>query len=468
MEATKTEELKPVRTGELVSIRGSVVEASFEYPLPKINDALYISGDDNRRVVVEVQQHVDESTVRGIAMSSAAGLMRGMAIEDTGAPITVPVGEKNLGRMFNVLGEPIDTKGPIEAEAHWQIHRPPPSIEAQIVGNEMFETGIKIVDLLAPLPRGGKAGMFGGAGVGKTVLIMELIHNAVEKHGGISLFAGIGERSREGNELWQEMDKAGILDNTILVFGQMNEAPGARFRLGLTALTMAEYFRDIKGKDVLLLIDNIFRFVQAGSEVSGLMGRMPSRVGYQPTLATELAELEERITSTHNGSITSIQAVYVPADDFTDPAPAHTFSHLDTSIVLSRQTAAEGLYPAVDPLNSNSNLLDPYQVGERHYAIAQQVKQTIARYRELQDIIAMLGIEELSPGERRTVGRARRLLRFLTQPFFVTEAFTGRSGQYVSLEETLNGAEEILAGKWDETPEQDFYLIGSIGGIGDG
>ena len=298
--------------------------------------------------------------------------------------------------------------------------------------------------------------------MGKTVLIMELIHNAVEKHGGISVFAGIGERSREGNELWKEMDKAGILNKTILVFGQMNEAPGARFRLGLTALTMAEYFRDVKGQDVLLLIDNIFRFVQAGSEVSGLMGRMPSRVGYQPTLATELAELEERITSTRNGSITSIQAVYVPADDFTDPAPAHTFSHLDAAIVLSRQTAAEGLYPAVDPLNSSSNLLDPYQVGERHYTIAQRVKETIARYRELQDIIAMLGIEELSPEERRTVGRARRLLRFLTQPFFVTEAFTGRPGQYVPLKETLRGAEEILSGKWDERPEQDFYLIGGI------
>lgn len=454
-----------MRKGQLVSIRGSVVEATFDYPLPNINDALYIEDAGNRRVVVEVQQHVDESTVRGIAMSSTAGLMRSMAIEDSSTPITVPVGEKTLGRMFNVLGEPIDNKGPLANSEYWQVHRPPPAIEVQVVGSEVFETGMKIVDLLAPLPRGGKAGMFGGAGVGKTVLIMELIHNAVEKHGGISLFAGIGERSREGNELWQEMDKAGILNKTILVFGQMNEAPGARFRLGLTALTMAEYFRDVKGKDVLLLIDNIFRFVQAGSEVSGLMGRMPSRVGYQPTLATELAELEERITSTRNGSITSIQAVYVPADDFTDPAPAHTFSHLDASIVLSRQTAAEGLYPAVDPLNSSSNLLDPYQVGERHYTIAQQVKQTIARYRELQDIIAMLGIEELSPKERRTVGRARRLLRFLTQPFFVTEAFTGRSGQYVPLKETLNGAEEILAGKWDERPEQDFYLIGSINSL---
>jgi F-type H+-transporting ATPase subunit beta len=443
------------------------VEATFDYPLPNINNALYIEETGNRKVVVEVQQHVDESTVRGIAMSSTAGLMRSMAVEDSGAPITVPVGEKTLGRIFNVLGEPMDNKGPLAHSEYWRVHRPPPAIEAQVVGSEVFETGMKIVDLLAPLPRGGKAGMFGGAGVGKTVLIMELIHNTVEKHGGISLFAGIGERSREGNELWQEMDKAGILNKTILVFGQMNEAPGARFRLGLTALTMAEYFRDVKGKDVLLLIDNIFRFVQAGSEVSGLMGRMPSRVGYQPTLATELAELEERITSTRNGSITSIQAVYVPADDFTDPAPAHTFSHLDASIVLSRQTAAEGLYPAVDPLNSSSNLLDPYQVGERHYTIAQQVKQTIARYRELQDIIAMLGIEELSPEERRTVGRARKLLRFLTQPFFVTEAFTGRPGQYVSLKETLNGTEEILAGQWDERPEQDFYLIGSINGLRD-
>jgi len=462
LKITNSEKSKTIRKGQLVSIRGSVVEAAFEYPLPKINDVLSISEDGSRRVFVEVQQHVDESTVRGIAMSSTAGLMRGMEVEDTGAPIRVPVGEKTLGRMFNVLGEPIDNIGPVESSEYWQIHRSPPPIETQVVASEMFETGIKIVDLLAPLPRGGKAGMFGGAGVGKTVIIMEFIHNAVEKHRGISLFAGVGERSREGNELWHEMDKAGILNKTILVFGQMNEAPGARFRLGLTALTMAEYFRDIKGKDVLLLIDNIFRFVQAGSEVSGLMGRMPSRVGYQPTLATELAELEERITSTLKGSITSIQAVYVPADDFTDPAPAHTFAHLDASIVLSRQTAAEGLYPAVDPLNSNSNLLDPYQVGERHYTIAQQVKQTIARYRELQDIIAMLGIEELSPEERRTVGRARRLLRFLTQPFFVTEAFTGRPGQYVPLKETLKGSEEILSGKWDERPELDFYLIGRI------
>lgn len=462
MKITNSERSKPTRKGQLASIRGSVVEATFEHPLPEINDVLSISAAGNRRVVVEVQQHVDESTVRGIAMSSTAGLMRGMEVEDTGAPIRVPVGENTLGRMFNVLGEPIDNIGPVGDSEYWQIHRPPPSIEKQVVVSEMFETGIKIVDLLAPLPRGGKAGMFGGAGVGKTVIIMEFIHNAVAKHRGISLFAGVGERSREGNELWHEMDKAGILNKTILVFGQMNEAPGARFRLGLTALTMAEYFRDIKGNDVLLLIDNIFRFIQAGSEVSGLMGRMPSRVGYQPTLATELAELEERIASTLKGSITSIQAIYVPADDFTDPAPAHTFAHLDASIVLSRQTAAEGLYPAVDPLNSNSNLLDPYQVGKRHYTIAQQVKQTIARYRELQDIIAMLGIEELSPEERRTVGRARRLLRFLTQPFFVTEAFTGRSGQYVPLKETLKGAEEILSGKWDERPELDFYLIGGI------
>jgi len=451
------------RKGRLVSIRGSVVEATFEYPLPNINNARCIRNEKNQEEVVEVQHHIDESTVRGIAMYSTRGVMRGMAVEDTGSPLKVPVGEETLGRMFNVTGKPVDNKGRVEAAESWQIHRSPPSIESQVIDGEMFETGIKIVDLLAPLPRGGKAGMFGGAGVGKTVLIMELIHNAIEKHAGISVFAGIGERSREGNELWQEMDKAGILNKTILVFAQMNEAPGARFRLGLTALTMAEYFRDVKRTDVLLLIDNIFRFVQAGSEVSGLMGRMPSRVGYQPTLATELAELEERITSTSNGSITSIQAVYVPADDFTDPAPAHTFSHLDASIVLSRLTAAEGLYPAIDPLSSNSNLLDPYQVGEQHYTTAQEVKQTIARYRELQDIIAMLGIEELSQKERLTVGRARKLLRFLTQPFFVTEAFTGRSGQYVPLKETLKGAEEILTGKCDETPEQDFYMIGRLG-----
>jgi F-type H+-transporting ATPase subunit beta len=453
--------------GHIRSVRGPVLEVEFPPPPPELHTALRIRLP-GREVVAEVEAHLDERRVQAIALTPSSGLRRGQEVERTGAPVTVPVGAATVGRMFNVLGEPTDGGGPVEATERWPIHRQAPSLRAQNTETRVFQTGMKVVDLLAPLVEGGKAGMFGGAGVGKTVLIMELIRTSVEKQEAVAVFAGVGERSREGNELWREMRQTGILAKSILVFGQMNETPGARFRVGLSALSMSEYFRDEQGRNVLLLIDNIFRFIQAGSEVSGLMGRMPSRVGYQPTLATELAELEERITSTANGSITSIQAVYVPADDFTDPAPAHAFAHLDASIVLSRQIAAEGLYPAVDPLASSSDILDPLTVGARHYALAQQAKATIARYRELQDVISMLGLEELSPEERRTVGRARRLLRFLTQPFFVTEAFTGRPGKYVEIEQTLAGVEAILEGRFDALPEQALYMIGAIEEAGGG
>jgi F-type H+-transporting ATPase subunit beta len=411
--------------------------------------------------------HLSRTRVRGIAMSFTAGLARRTGARATGRPITVPVGDTVLGRMINVVGDPIDSKGDVCVPGEEQCSRQPihsrgPDVAEQLTGHEIFTTGMKVVDLLAPLAKGGKAGMFGGAGVGKTVLIMELIRNTADKHAGLSVFAGVGERSREGNDLWREMSEAGVLDKTVLVFGQMNEAPGARFRVPLTAVTVAEHFRDVQGKDVLLLIDNVFRFVQAGSEVSGLLGRMPSRVGYQPTLGSEVAELQERITSTRRGAITSIQAVYVPADDFTDPAAAETFSHLDSSITLSRRMASNGLYPAVDPLDSTSNLLNPDIVGERHYSVARKVREAIAHYRGLEDIINMLGLAELSAEDQRIVRRARRLTRFLTQPFFVTEHFTGKQGKLVSIEDTLAGCEAILSGDFDDVAESALYMIGGI------
>lgn len=447
--------------GRVLAVHGPVLEAEFTPPPPELHTGLVVRAGQ-RLVVAEVAAQLDERRVQAITLTPTQGLQRGLAVERTDAPVTVPVGQPIVGRMFNALGEPVDEAGPFEAQVRWPIHRPAPPLRAQSTSTRVFQTGMKVIDALAPLVEGGKAGMFGGAGVGKTVLIMELIRTGVEERDAVPVFAGIGERSREGNDLWREMRASGILEKSVLVFGQMNETPGARFRVGLAALSMAEYFRDEMGRNVLLLIDNIFRFIQAGGEVSGLLGRLPSRVGYQPTLASELAELEERITSTATGSITSIQAVYVPADDFTDPAPAHTFAHLDASIVLSRQMAAEGLYPAVDPLASTSNILDPLAVGERHYRIAQEVKTTIARYRELQDVISMLGLEELSVAERHTVGRARRLQRFLTQPLFVTEPFTGRPGRYMTLEETLSGLERILAGEFDGLPEQALYMIGGV------
>ncbi|MBN1675873.1 MAG: F0F1 ATP synthase subunit beta [Kiritimatiellae bacterium] len=449
--------------GHVVGIRGSVVDMEFGDRLPAINEGVWIEGPSGR-IVVEVQLQLSRTRVRGIAMSFTAGLARGARAHASGQPITVPVGDAVLGRMIDVVGEPLDERGPVggESTVRRPIHRPGPTVAEQLTGYAIFATGMKVIDLLAPLARGGKAGMFGGAGVGKTVLIMELIRNTVEKYAGLSVFAGVGERSREGNDLWNEMSEAGVLGKTVLVFGQMNAAPGARFRTPFSALSIAEYFRDEQGKDVLVLIDNVFRFVQAGCEVSGLLGRMPSRVGYQPTLASEVAELQERIASTHRGAITSIQAVYVPADDFTDPAAAETFSHLDSSITLSRQMASSGLYPAVDPLDSTSKLLNPVIVGDRHYTVARQVRETIAHYRSLEDIISMLGLEELSVEDQRSVQRARRLIRFLTQPFCVTEHFTGKEGRLVSIEETLDGCEAILGGEFDEVAESALYMIGSI------
>jgi len=450
--------------GRVVGVRGSVVDVAFppEAALPAINEALRIEGPSGP-IVVEVHQHLSQTTVRGIAMNFTAGLARGVEAAATGRPITVPVGEALLGRVVDVLGNPKDDRHPFGDDApRRSIHAAGPSVSQQRTEDEIFATGLKVLDLLAPLAKGGKAGLFGGAGVGKTVLIMELIRNTVETYRGLSVFAGVGERTREGNELWREMSESGVLEKTVLVFGQMNEPPGARFRVPLTALTVAEYFRDEQGKDVLLLIDNVFRFVQAGSEISGLLGRLPSRVGYQPTLASEVADLQERIASTPRGAITSIQAVYVPADDFTDPAAAETFGHLDAAIALSRRMAGQGLYPAVDPLESTSKMLHPAVVGERHYRTAREVRETIAHYRNLEDIINMLGLEELSVADRRRVRRARRLIRFLTQPFFVTEHFTGREGKRVSIEETLDGCEAILAGDFDDVPESALYLIGPI------
>jgi F-type H+-transporting ATPase subunit beta len=448
--------------GIVTRVRGSVVDVEFDRGrLPAINDAMTIELDGRVRLVAEIQEHLDLQTVRAVAMGNTSGLRRG-AIARRGGPICVPVGEQVLGRLINVIGDPIDRLGPIESATRWPIHRSSPTIDRQEHKREVFRTGIKVVDLLAPLARGGKAGMFGGAGVGKTVLIMELIRSTVENYSGICVFAGVGERSREGHELLVELRESGVLSRTALVFGQMNEPPGARWRVGMTALTVAEYFRDMKGHDVLFLMDNVFRFVQAGSEVSGMLGRLPSRVGYQPTLATEIAELEERIASVAGASVTAIQAVYVPADDFSDPAVVETFRHLDSSIVLSRDMTAEGLYPAIDPLASTSVLLDPLVVGEEHYAVAEEVRRTIVRYKELQEIISLLGVEELSTEDRRVVARARRLERFLTQPFFVTEQFTGIAGRSVPIDQTITGCRAILAGEGDGLAESSFYMVGTF------
>ncbi|SHK63725.1 F-type H+-transporting ATPase subunit beta [Clostridium cavendishii DSM 21758] len=451
----------PGTIGKVVQVIGPVVDIKFNTDeLPNIYNAIHINMGD-RTLVCEVEQHVGDDIVRTIAMEATEGLRRGLDAVDTGLPISVPVGEAVLGRLFNVLGKTIDNEGDANSEETYPIHRPAPTFEEQSVEPEMFETGIKVIDLIAPYQRGGKIGLFGGAGVGKTVLIQELINNIAKQHGGLSVFTGVGERSREGNDLYHEMKDSGVINKTALVFGQMNEPPGARMRVALTGLTMAEYFRD-KGQDVLLFIDNIFRFTQAGSEVSALLGRIPSAVGYQPTLATEMGALQERITSTTNGSITSVQAVYVPADDLTDPAPATTFSHLDATTVLSRGIAELGIYPAVDPLDSTSRILDPRIVGEEHYEVASKVKHILERYKELQDIIAILGVDELSEEDKLIVGRARRVQRFLSQPFTVAEQFTGMQGKYVPVKETIRGFKEILEGKHDSLPESAFIFVGSI------
>ncbi len=451
----------PVRaTGTVVAVRGNVVDVAFPGTLPQRYWALRI--EQARPVVLEVQTHLDERTVRCIALTPTRGVPRGAQVIDTGEMVQMPVGKGLLGRVLSVFGEAIDGKGPLEADRHLPIHRAPLPLAQRTTSTEIFETGIKAIDLLAPLERGGKGGLFGGAGVGKTVLITEIIHNMAGHYRGVSLFCGIGERSREAEELYREMQEAGVLDHTVLVFGQMNEPPGARFRVGHAALTIAEYFRDVERQDVLLLIDNIFRFVQSGTEVSGLMGRIPSRVGYQPTLATELAELEERICSSARGAITSVQAVYVPADDLTDPSATHTFAHLSASIVLSRRRAAQGLYPAVDPLRSDSKMLTPGVVGHRHYSVAQATRRALAEYEELKDIISMLGVEELSQRDRSMVARARRIERFLTQPFFTTEQFTGHAGRSVPLAQTIDGCARILDGEFDEAPERALYMIGDI------
>ena len=447
--------------GTIKQIIGVVVDVSFEDKLPAINNALEVKLKD-KTLVLEVQKHIGDKMVRVVAMGSTDGLARGAEVVDTGQSIAVPVGKETLGRMFDVLGKPIDGKGKVEAKNKLPIHRAAPKFTDQATKTEVFETGIKVIDLICPFTKGGKVGLFGGAGVGKTVVIQELIRNIAAEHGGFSVFAGVGERTREGNDLYYEMKESGVLKNTTLVFGQMNEPPGARQRVGLTGLTMAEYFRDQAGKDVLLFIDNIFRFTQAGSEVSALLGRMPSAVGYQPTLATEMGELQERITSTNKGSITSVQAVYVPADDLTDPAPATTFGHLDSTVVLSRGLSELGIYPAVDPLDSSSVILDPEVVGQEHYQVARQVQQVLQRYKDLQDIIAILGMDELSDEDKVTVNRARKIQRFLSQPFFVAETFTGTPGQYVSLKDTVKGFQEILTGKHDKKNEQAFYMKGSI------
>ncbi len=449
-------------TGKVVSVIGPVVDVKFQSDsIPDIHNALRVKME-NRELFMEVEQLIGDDVVRCVALDSTDGLSRNEEVENTGSPISVPIGNEIMGRMFNLLGQSIDGKGEIEAKERWPIHRKPPQMNEQSTDIEILETGIKVIDLIAPFPKGGKIGFFGGAGVGKTVLVMEMIRNVAIEHGGFSMFAGVGERTREGNELWNEMKESGVIDNTVLVFGQMNEPPGARFRVALSALTMAEYFRDKQNKDVLLFIDNIFRFVQAGSEVSALLGRMPSAVGYQPTLATDMGELQERITSTKNGSITSVQAIYVPADDITDPAPATTFAHLDATIVLSRQIAELGLYPAVDPLDSNSKILDPKIVGDEHYSVAREVQKVLQRHKDLQDIIAILGMEELSEEDRITVQRARKIQRFLSQPFFVAEHFTGTKGQYVPLDETIKGFKGILEGKYDDLPEQAFLMVGTI------
>ncbi len=452
-----------MKEGRIAQIIGAVVDVAFEEgDLPELLTALEIERENGGRVVLEVQQHLGEQTARCVAMDSTDGLVRGMKVRNTGGPISVPVGPETLGRLLNVTGDPIDELGPIPAKKRYPIHREPPKFEDLETSTEVLETGIKVIDLLEPYARGGKTGLFGGAGVGKTVLIMELIRNIATEHGGFSVFGGVGERTREGNDLWLEMKQSGVIEKTSLVFGQMNELPGARQRVGLTALTLAEYFRDEEGKDVLLFIDNIFRFTQAGSEVSALLGRMPSAVGYQPTLATEMGALQERITSTKKGSVTSVQAVYVPADDLTDPAPATTFAHLDATTVLSRQIAERGIYPAVDPLDSTSRILDPRIVGEEHYQVARAVQQILQKYKDLQDIIAILGMEELSDEDKLVVNRARRIERFLSQPFFVAQEFTGTPGKYVPLAETVRGFKEIVEGKHDDLPEQAFYMVGTI------
>jgi F-type H+-transporting ATPase subunit beta len=450
--------------GKVVQVIGPTVDCEFHSErLPNILNAIKIK-DEKKGIdlTVEVALHVGENMVRCVSLAPTDGLIRGMPAIDTGGPITVPVGEATLGRVFNLLGEPIDELGPVNAEKRYPIHRQAPLLKDQETKAEFFETGIKVIDLLEPYVKGGKVGMFGGAGVGKTVIIMELIHNIATEHGGYSVFCGVGERTREGNDLWLEMKESGVIAKTCMVFGQMNEPPGARLRVGLSGLTMAEYFRDEGGQDVLVFIDNIFRFVQAGSEVSALLGRMPSAVGYQPTLGTEMGALQERITSTKTGSITSVQAIYVPADDLTDPAPATTFSHLDATTVLSRQIVELGIYPAVDPLDSTSRILDPKVIGEEHYSIARGVQKILQRYKDLQDIIAILGIEELSDDDKIIVARARRLQKFLSQPFFVAEVFTGKKGRYVKIEDTIKGFKEIIEGKHDEIPEQAFYMVGGI------
>jgi F-type H+-transporting ATPase subunit beta len=456
-----------VSTGVITQVIGPVVDVEFPAgELPEIYNALRIEDKDPNGnpvvLVTEVQQLLGDNRVRSVAMDSSEGLVRGMKVINTGAPITVPVGEKTLGRILNVLGEPVDEAGPVNTEVHWPIHRQAPTLTQRSTEVEIFETGIKVVDLLAPYSKGGKVGLFGGAGVGKTVIIQELINNIAQQHGGVSVFGGVGERTREGNDLYHEFKEAGVLSKVALVYGQMNEPPGARLRVALSALTVAEYFRDVAKQDVLLFVDNIFRFTQAGSEVSALLGRMPSAVGYQPTLATEMGELQERITSTRDGSITSIQAVYVPADDLTDPAPATVFGHLDATTVLSRQIAELGIYPAVDPLSSTSRALDPLVVGEEHYKVARGVQANLQRYKELQDIIAILGMDELSDDDKLAVSRARKIQRFLSQPFFVAEVFTGSPGKYVKLEDTIRGFRELLEGQHDDLPEQAFYMVGSI------
>jgi F-type H+/Na+-transporting ATPase subunit beta len=456
--------------GKITQVIGVVVDVAFdEGALPSISNALKIIKEGNgngsaerSEIIIEVAQHLGENTVRCVAMEPTEGLVRGMQVIDQGAPISVPVGKEVLGRVLNVIGEPVDKLGPVNTKERWPIHREAPSLNDQSTNIEVLETGIKVIDLLEPYMKGGKTGLFGGAGVGKTVIIMELVRNIALEHGGVSVFAGVGERTREGNDLWREFKESGVIDKAALIYGQMTEPPGARLRVGLTGLTVAEYFRDVEGQDVLLFIDNIFRFTQAGSEVSALLGRMPSAVGYQPTLATEMGQLQERITSTRTGSITSVQAIYVPADDLTDPAPATAFAHLDATTVLSRQIAELGIYPAVDPLDSTSRILDPRVVGEEHYSVARAVQRILQRYKDLQDILAILGMEELSEDDKVTVSRARKIQRFLSQPFFVAETFTGTPGRYVRLADTIASFKEIIAGNMDHLPEQAFYMVGNL------
>jgi len=461
-------EVLRMSTGKVIQIIGPVVDVEFPVgKLPAIYNAVHIkrgdsSSEERKEIVAEVEYHLGENTVRTIAMEPTEGLTRGLEVVDTGGPISVPVGREVLGRIINVIGEPVDKVGPVNAKERYPIHRGAPTFEEQGTSTEMLETGIKVIDLLEPYMKGGKTGLFGGAGVGKTVLIMELIRNIATEHGGFSVFAGVGERTREGNDLYHEMKESKVIDKTALIYGQMTEPPGARLRVGLTGLTVAEYFRDVEGQDVLLFIDNIFRFTQAGSEVSALLGRMPSAVGYQPTLATEMGNLQERITSTKRGSITSVQAIYVPADDLTDPAPATTFAHLDATTVLSRKISELGIYPAVDPLDSTSRILDPNILGEEHYNTARAVQRILQRYKELQDIIAILGMEELSEEDKVAVSRARKIQRFLSQPFFVAETFTGSPGRYVALKDTIAGFKELVSGNLDNIPEQAFYMVGNI------